>query len=292
MSRAKELKLFTMCMKKFIRKIFQHMVASQFETWREMAIHDQDGMVYPLYNYSIPASDTVQRALFSQYGLEVDGQVLLADLSVSGILEEENAIGLEFYLYESLSITPYVCEDFAAVADLKPDLSHFGNVDHNQFEVLYDELRTNGIFDQVYAELNTTILLIEMVEKERLEDIRNTILASLQTILDHCLNLSALNTITDKSVKQMEFCFLHEEREFRVLVLRTRDKSGRARFSSCLIAPEYKSIAQFTDIDALYEKIIKVLRAKGIFPAENILLEAVTAKMPLFGSGERTGLGA
>jgi hypothetical protein len=280
MNRAKELKLFTMCMKKFIRKIFQHMVASQFETWRDVAIHDQDGMVYPLYNYSIPASDTAKRALFEGYGLEIDGQVLLADLSVSGILEEENAIGLEFYLYESLSITPYVCENFAYIADSRPDLAHFNNVDHNQFEVLYDELKNNGIFEPVYAELNTTILLIELIEKERLEETRNAILAAIETTLDHAPHLSSLNTITDKYVKQMEFLFEHEDREFRILILRTRDKSGGAKFSSCLIAPEYKSIVQFGELDSLYEKIIKVLRAKGVFPAETTLLEALKQAHP------------
>jgi len=280
MNRAKELKLFTMCMKKFIRKIFQHMVASQFETWRDVAIHDQDGMVYPLYNYSIPTSDTAKRALFTEYGLEVDDQILLADLSVSGILEEENAIGLEFYLYESLSITPYVCEDYASIEDSRPDLAHFGNVDHNQFEVLYDELKNNGIFEAVYAELNTTILLIELIEKERLEKTKNAILAAVQTTLDHGPHLSSLNTITDKSVKQMEFQFLHEDREFRILILRSRDQTGQARFSSCLIAPEYKSIIQFGDLDTLYEKTIKVLRAKGVFPAENILLDALQQTHP------------
>ena len=55
--RGKELKLFTMCLKKFIKKIFQHMVATRFTTWKEMAIHEQDGLAYPIYNYVIDSSD-------------------------------------------------------------------------------------------------------------------------------------------------------------------------------------------------------------------------------------------
>ena len=48
---------FHPCLKKFIRKVFQHMIADRFDSWRELAVHEQDGLAYPIYNYIIDASD-------------------------------------------------------------------------------------------------------------------------------------------------------------------------------------------------------------------------------------------
>jgi hypothetical protein len=39
--------------------------------------------------------------------------------------------------------------------------------------------------------------------------------------------------------------------------------------------PEYKSVAQYVDLDTLYEKLLKVMRAKNIADPEAILLEAL-----------------
>ena len=253
--RAKELKLFTMCLKKFIRKVFQHMVATRFASWKELAIHDQDGLAYPIYNYVIEAADARLREVFAGYGLEIEnGQILLADLSVSAILEEEGAIGLEFYLYETTSIVPYICDDF---------------------EALYDELKENGIFDALYYELNKSILLIELSEREVLAQIKKESLRIMSGIFARAKSISNLNTITNTDIKEFRLDFDAVGRNFSLVVLNGHDADNQPVYSSVLTLPEYKSVAQYVDLDTLYEKLLKVMRAKNIPDPEGTLLEAL-----------------
>lgn len=275
-SRAKELKLFTMCLKKFIKKIFHHMVATRFSSWKELAIHDQDGLVYPIYNYVIEATDTRLRQAYAGYGLEIEGGgTLLADLSVSAILEEEGAIGLEFYLYETTSIVPYVCDDYEAVENETPDMSHFRRINHADFEALYDELKKNNIFDDLYYELNKSILLIELSEKEVLAQIKQESLRIITGIFARAKSISNLNTITNTAIKEFKLDFAVNERKFSMVVLNGHDAANLPVYSSVLTMPEYKSIAQYIDLDSLYEKLIKVLRTKNINNPEMLLLEAL-----------------
>ncbi len=274
-SRGKELKLFTMCMKKFIKKIFQHMVATRFASWKELAIHDQDGLAYPIYNYVVDASDPRLRQTYADYGLEIDGGTLLADLSVSAILEEEGAIGLEFYLYETTSIVPYVCDDFEAVENERPDMSHFRRINHADFETLYDELKNNNIFDDIYYELNKSILLIELSEREALAQMKKDSLRIISGIFARAKSISNLNTITNTDIKEFKLDFELEGRKFSFVVLNGHDADNLPVYSSVLTMPEYKSVAQYVDLDALYEKFLKVLRAKNIADPEAILLEAL-----------------
>jgi hypothetical protein len=272
----KELKLFTMCLKKFIKKIFQHMVASRYASWKDLAIHDQDGMAYPIYNYVIDASDTRLRQAYAGYGLEIEGGgTLLADLSVSAILEEEGAVGLEFYLYETTSIVPYVCDDFATVENERPDMSHFRKINHSEFEVLYDELKANGIFEDLYYELNKSILLIELSEKEALNGIKKDSLRIISGIFARAKSISNLNTITDTDIKEFKLDFEIEGRTFSLVILNGHDADNLPVYSSVLTMPEYKSVAQYVDLETLYEKLLKVLRAKNINDPEAILLEAL-----------------
>lgn len=273
--RGKELKLFTMCMKKFIKKIFQHMVATRFASWKELAIHDQDGLAYPIYNYVIEASDPRLRQTYADYGLEIDGGTLLADLSVSAILEEEGAIGLEFYLYETTSIVPYVCDDFEAVENERPDMSHFRRINHANFEALYDELKNNNIFDDIYYELNKSILLIELSEREALAQMKKDSLRIISGIFARAKSISNLNTITNTDIKEFKLDFELEGRKFSLVVLNGHDADNLPVYSSVLTMPEYKSVAQYVDLDTLYEKFLKVLRAKNIADPEAVLLEAL-----------------
>jgi hypothetical protein len=273
--RGKELKLFTMCMKKFIKKIFQHMVATRFASWKELAIHDQDGLAYPIYNYVIEASDPRLRQTYAEYGLEIDGGTLLADLSVSAILEEEGAIGLEFYLYETTSIVPYVCDDFEAVENERPDMSHFRRINHADFEALYDELKNNNIFDDIYYELNKSILLIELSEREALAQMKKDSLRIISGIFARAKSISNLNTITNTDIKEFKLDFELEGRKFSLVVLNGHDADNLPVYSSVLTMPEYKSVAQYVDLDTLYEKFLKVLRAKNIADPEAVLLEAL-----------------
>lgn len=274
--RAKELKLFTMCLKKFIRKVFQHMVATRFASWKELAIHDQDGLAYPIYNYVIEAADARQREVFAGYGLEIEnGQILLADLSVSAILEEEGAIGLEFYLYETTSIVPYICDDFEAVEEQRPDMSHFQRINHADFEALYDELKENGIFDALYYELNKSILLIELSEREVLAQIKKESLRIMSGIFARAKSISNLNTITNTDIKEFRLDFDAVGRNFSLVILNGHDADNQPVYSSVLTLPEYKSVAQYVDLDTLYEKLLKVMRAKNIPDPEGTLLEAL-----------------
>jgi len=275
-SRAKELKLFTMCLKKFIKKVFHHMVSTRFATWKELAIHEQDGLAYPIYNYVLDASDTKLRETFASYGLEIEGGgTLLADLSVSAILEEEGSIGLEFYLYETTSIVPYVCEDFEAVEDERPDMSHFRKINHADFETLYDELKNNGIFDDLYYELNKSILLIELSEREVLAQIKKDSLRIISGIFARAKSISNLNTITNTDIKEFKLDFELEGRKFSFVILNGHDAANLPVYSSVLTMPEYKSVAQYVDLEALYEKLLKVLRAKNIGDAEGVLFDAL-----------------
>ena len=274
-SRGKELKLFTMCLKKFIKKVFQHMVSTRFSTWKELAIHDQDGLAYPIYNYVIDASDARLRKAFEGYGLEIDGGVLLADLSVSAILEEEGSIGLEFYLYETTSIVPYVCEDFEAVENERPDMAHFRKINHADFETLYDELKSSGIFEDLYYELNKSILLIELSERETLAQVKKDSLRILTGIFARAKSISNLSTITNTDIKEYKLDFVQGERTFSFVILNGHDADNLPVYSSVLTLPEYKSVAQYVDLDTLYEKLLKVLRAKNIADPECALLEAL-----------------
>ena len=79
-------KLFTMCLKKFIRKVFQHMVATRFASWKELAIHDQDGLAYPIYNYVIEAADARLREVFAGYGLEIENPLAILFSSVGAVI--------------------------------------------------------------------------------------------------------------------------------------------------------------------------------------------------------------
>ena len=274
-ARNKELKLFTMCLKKFIKKIFQHMVATRFSSWKEMAIQEQDGLAYPIYNYIIDASDTRLREIYAGYGLEIEGGILLADLSVSAILEEEGSIGLEFYLYETTSIAPYICDDFAAIEDERPDMSHFRRINHADFETLYDELKANGIYDDIYYELNKSILLIELSEKESLAQIKKDSLRIISGIFARAKSIANLNTITNTDIKEFKLDFEIDGRKFSLVVLNGHDADNLPVYSSVLTMPEYKSVAQYVDLDTLYEKQLKVFRAKNIAEPEYILLEAL-----------------
>jgi hypothetical protein len=262
-------------MKKFIKKIFQHMVATRFASWKELAIHDQDGLAYPIYNYVIEASDPRLRQTYADYGLEIDGGTLLADLSVSAILEEEGAIGLEFYLYETTSIVPYVCDDFEAVENERPDMSHFRRINHADFEALYDELKNNTIFDDIYYELNKSILLIELSEREALAQMKKDSLRIISGIFARAKSISNLNTITNTDIKEFKLDFELEGRKFSFVVLNGHDADNLPVYSSVLTMPEYKSVAQYVDLDTLYEKFLKVLRAKNIADPEAVLLEAL-----------------
>lgn len=275
-NRAKELKLFTMCLKKFIKKVFQHMVASRFDSWRELAIHEQDGLAYPIYNYIVDAADTRLREIFAQYGLEIENsQILLADLSVSAVLEEEGAIGLEFYLYETTSIIPYICDDFEAVEMERPDISHFQRINHADFEVLYDELKENGIFDELYYELNKSILLIELSEREGLTQIKKESLRIFSGVFARAKSISNLSTITDTDIKEFKLDFEVSGRRFSLVVLNGHDADNQPVYSSILIMPEYKSVAQYVDLETLYERLLKVMRAKNIPNPEMTLLAAL-----------------
>ncbi|MBU4524868.1 MAG: hypothetical protein KUA37_17390 [Desulfomicrobium sp.] len=274
-TRGKELKLFTMCLKKFIKKIFQHMVATRFASWKELAIHDQDGLAYPIYNYVLDAADPRLRQTYTGFGLEIDGGTLLADLSVSAILEEEGSIGLEFYLYETTSIVPYVCEDFEAVENERPDISHFRKINHVDFETLYDELKSSNIFDDIYYELNKSILLIELSERETLAQMKKSSLKIISGIFARAKSISNLNTITNTDIKEFKLDFEIEGRKFSLVVLNGHDADNLPVYSSVLTMPEYKSVAQYVDLDTLYEKLLKVMRAKNIADPEAGLLEAL-----------------
>jgi len=274
-SRAKELKLFTMCLKKFIKKVFQHMVATRFSTWKELAIHDQDGLAYPIYNYVIDASDARLRKAYEGYGLDIDGGILLADLSVSAMLDEEGSIGLEFYLYETTSIVPYVCEDFEAVENERPDMAHFRKINHTEFETLYDELKQHGIFEDLYYELNKSILLIELSEREALAQVKKDSLRILTGIFARAKSISNLSTITNTDIKEFKLDFEQGERAFSFVILNGHDADNLPVYSSVLTLPEYKSVAQYVDLDTLYEKLLKVLRAKNIADPETVLHDAL-----------------
>lgn len=275
-SRAKELKLFTMCLKKFIKKIFHHMVTTRYASWKELGIHDQDGLAYPIYNYVLEPSDSRLREVYTGYGLDIEGGgLLLADLSVSAILDEEGAIGLEFYLYETISIVPYVCDDYEAVENERPDMSHFNRLNHADFETLYDELKNNNIFDELYYELNKSILLIELSEREALAQIKKTSLRIISGIFARAKSISNLNTITDTDIKEFKLDFETGERRFSLVILNGHDAANLPIYSSVLTMPEYKSVAQYVDLDTLYEKLLKVMRAKNIPDPEGTLLEAL-----------------
>lgn len=275
-SRGKELKLFTMCLKKFIKKVFHHMIATRFATWKELGIHDQDGLAYPIYNYVIDATDAKLRQAYEGHGLDIEnGQLLLADLSVSAILEEEGSIGLEFYLYETTSIVPYVCDDYEAVENERPDMSHFRKINHADFESLYNELKNNNIFEDLYYELNKSILLIELSEKETLAQVKKDTLRIISGIFARAKSISNLNTITNTDIKEFKLDFDIEDRRFSMVILNGHDLDNQPVYSSVLTMPEYKSVAQYVSLDGLYEKLIKVLRAKNIADPEGILLAAM-----------------
>lgn len=275
-NRGKELKLFTMCLKKFVKKVFHHMVATKFPTWADLAIHEQDGLAYPIYNYIIDASDAKLLHAYEGHGLEIEnGQLLLADLSVSAILEEEGAIGLEFYLYETTSIVPYVCDDFESVKNERPDMAHFHKINHADFEALYDELKNSNIFEDIYYELNKSILLIELSEKEALAQAKKDSLRIISGIFARAKSISNLNTITNTDIKEFKLDFEIEDRRFSLVILNGHDLDNQPVYSSVLTMPEYKSVAQYVSLDTLYEKLIKVLRAKNIGGPEDILLSAL-----------------
>lgn len=272
----KELKLFTMCLKKFIKKVFHHMVATRFSSWKELAIFDQDGLAYPIYNYVIDSSNTRLREAYKDYGLEIEnGQMLLADLSVSSVLDEEGALGLEFYLYETTSIVPYICDDYESVENLRPDMSHFRRINHADFEALYNELKTNNIFDDLYYELNKSILLIELSEKEVLAQLKKDTLKIISGIFARARSISNLNTITNTDIKEFKLDFSADGRSFSFVVLNGHDSDNLPVYSSVLTLPEYKSVGQYVDLDTLYEKILKVMRAKNIADPETVLLTAL-----------------
>lgn len=280
-SRIKELRLFTMCLKKFIKKIFQHMIATRFDTWKELDIHEQDGLAYPIYNYIIDATDEKLRQIYAGYGLEIEGGgLLLADLAVSAILEEENAIGLEFYLYETTSIVPYICDDFDAVKDERPSMKHFRRISHDDFETLYDELKTNDIFDELYYELNKSILLIELFEREILAQIKTDSARIISSVFSRAKSMSSLSTITNTDTKEFRLDFTSSGRAFSFVILNGHDADNHPVYSSVLTLPEYKSVAQYVDLDSLYDKLIKVLRAKNVDNPEETLLDALKPHDP------------
>jgi hypothetical protein len=274
--RAKELKLFTACLKKFIRKVFDHMVATRFASWRELAIQEQDGMVYPIYNYILDHDDPRCVTFYPGHGLELEnGQILLADLSVSAILEEEGAIGLEFYLYETTSIVPFVCDRFDEIQDEQPSMSHFRRADDADFESLYDELKTSGLFDDIYYELNKSILLIELSERETLMDMKLDALRILAGVFSRAKSITNLSTIANTDIKECRLDFTWEGRHFAVVILNGHDAFNNPVYSSVMILPEYKSIAQYVDLDTWYEKMVKVLRAKNVETPEAVILDAL-----------------
>ena len=275
-TRTKELRLFTMCLKKFIKKIFQHMVATRFSTWAELAIHEQDGLVYPIYNYIIDSSDTKLRQAYAGYGLEIErGRLLLADLAVTAILEEENSLGLEFYLYETTSIVPYICDDYNAVKNDRPSMKHFRKINHDDFETLYEELKTNDIFDELYYELNKSILLIELYEREILAQIKIDSSRIISSVFARAKSMSNLSTITNTDIKELKLDFTTLGRDFSFVILNGHDADNHPVYSSVLTLPEYKSVAQYVDLDTLYDKLIKVLRAKNIPSPEETLLDVL-----------------
>ncbi len=274
--RAKELKLFTACLKKFIRKVFDHMVASRFTSWQELAIHEQDGMVYPIYNYVLDRDDPRCERFYPGHGLDLDnGQILLADLSVSAILEEEGSIGLEFYLYETTSIVPFICDDFEAVQEERPSMAHFRRADDANFEALYDELKESQLFEDLYYELNKSILLIELSEREILMDMKQEALRILAGVFSRAKSITNLSTIANTDIKECRIDFTANGRAFSVIVLNGHDAFNNPVYSSVMTLPEYKSIAHYVDLDTWYEKLVKVLRAKNVESPEAILLEAL-----------------
>jgi hypothetical protein len=60
-----------------------------------------------------------------------------------------------------------------------------------------------------------------------------------------------------------------------LVILNGHDADNLPVYSSVLTMPEYKSVAQYVDLDTLYEKLLKVLRAKNIADPEGILLDAL-----------------
>ena len=274
--RAKELKLFTVCLKKFIRKVFEHMVATRFASWQELAIHEQDGMVYPIYNYVLDRDDPRCESFYPDHGLDLDnGQILLADLSVSAILDEEGAVGLEFYLYETTSIVPFVCDNFEAIQHERPSMSHFRRAEDVDFEALYEELKRSNLFDDLYYELNKSILLIELSEREILTDMKQEALRILAGVFSRAKSITNLSTIANTDIKECRLDFTADERRFSVVVLNGHDAFNNPVYSSVMTLPEYKSIAHYVDLDTWYEKLVKVLRARNVDSPEAVILEAL-----------------
>lgn len=273
---AKELKLFTVCLKKFIRKVFEHMVATRFASWQELAIHEQDGMVYPIYNYVLDRDDPRCEAFYPGHGLDLDnGQILLADLSVSAILDEEGAVGLEFYLYETTSIVPFVCDNFEAIQHEQPSMSHFRRAEDADFEALYEELKRSDLFDDIYYELNKSILLIELSEREILTDMKQEALRILAGVFSRAKSITNLSTIANTDIKECRLDFTADERRFSVVILNGHDAFNNPVYSSVMTLPEYKSIAHYVDLDTWYERLVKVLRAKNVDNPEVVILDAL-----------------
>jgi hypothetical protein len=161
------------------------------------------------------------------------------------------------------------------VENERPDMAHFRKINHGDFEVLYDELKGSGIFEELYYELNKSILLIELSEREGLAQVKKDSLRILTGIFARARSISNLSTITNTDIKEFKLDFEHAGRAFSFVVLNGHDSDNLPVYSSVLTLPEYKSVAQYVDLDSLYEKLLKVLRAKNIPDPETMLLDAL-----------------
>ena len=134
---------------------------------------------------------------------------------------------------------------------------------------------SSGIFEDLYYELNKSILLIELSERETLAQVKKDSLRILTGIFARAKSISNLSTITNTDIKEFKLDFETEGRTFSFVILNGHDADNLPVYSSVLTMPEYKSVAQYVDLDTLYEKLLKVLRAKNIADPEGILLDAL-----------------
>ena len=88
-------------------------------------------------------------------------------------------------------------------------------------------------------------------------------------------SISNLNTITNTDIKEFRLDFDAVGQNFSLVILNGHDADNQPVYSSVLTLPEYKSVAQYVDLDTLYEKLLKVMRAKNIPNPEGTLLEAL-----------------
>ena len=148
------------------------------------------------------------------------------------------------------------------------------SINHGDFELLYDELKANGIFDELYYELNKSILLIELSEREDLTQVKRKACALFPEFLpgpnpfqsEHHHRHGHQGISPD---------FEASGRQYSLIVLNGHDADNQPVYSSILILPEYKSVAQYVDLDTLYERLLKVMRGKNIPHPEMTLLAAL-----------------